>query len=217
MLRPSLACLLAQRHLPIEDVPGVGKTTLALGRRTRDPGRFRRERQLISKTIPVPFRPSPFRHPHSFPHLALHHAAGLSYLGSFRNLHCNRKTAAERATRQSLHQPASAGISGNSFNERFGCTCPVGQPSGSGACGIRALPLPPSPFLPSFGASSGGLGSFRNLHCGQETGGVPRHEVSFAEQSTRRKSRHIGESTNDPNSAHHACSDIMTMDAGFPV
>ena len=94
--------------------------------------------------------PPAFRNPHSFPHLALHLAPGLSSVGSFRNLHRNQDTG----------------------GEKVGRTRPVGQPSRSVLAPFAPSPSPPSLPLPSLRASPRHLGSFRKLHCGQETGGA---------------------------------------------
>jgi hypothetical protein len=125
----------------------------------------------------VPLRPPLCGHPHSFHHLALSLAAGLPYLGSFRNLHCNRETAAERATRQSPHDLVAAGVSSHSVNATLaGRLRSVSQPEAM-RVPFAPSPPPPSPLDPSFGASPVRLGSFRNLHCGQEAGGGnPRYQ-----------------------------------------
>ena len=117
-------------------------------------------------------------YPHSFPHLALHLAPGLSYVGSFRNLHCNQETAAECTTRKSSHDPVALGISGHSFHERSAvCVRLASHPEAMLVPFALSSSLP-SPLDPVFSAPAYRLGSFRNLHFCQETGGAcPRKRV----------------------------------------
>ena len=88
---------------------------------------------------------------------------------------------AGRATRQSPHDPLPAGISAHSCNAKLaGRLRPVSHPE---AILVPFAPFrpPQSPLDPSFGASPGHSGSFRNLHCGQEAGGRNPNNSAYTE------------------------------------